>query len=94
MNQQAWAGILKQVASLFQKVFSETAKVLRGFLNRLEGQEERRASGLSQNSIFTSMRHFCPSVFAHNQLSRHLSPPRGQESLQRRDHIIYQSQKI
>lgn len=90
MNQQAWAGILEQAAPLLwtSESFSKTAKVLCGFLNCWKGHEEFRASGLSWNSIFTSVKCFCPPAFAQRQLSRHLSPPWGQGALQRRDRLL------
>lgn len=59
-----------------------------GFPNLPESHEDHKASGLSWNSILTSTRHFRPFVFSLSQLSRYLSPLRGQETLQRRDYIL------
>lgn len=58
-----------------------------GFFNCLEGREDHKASGLPWNSVFTSTRHFGPSAFSQSQLSRYLSLPWGQETLQKRDDI-------
>lgn len=71
MNQQAWGGILQEVTPLFwtSDSFSEIAKVLCGFFDCLEGHEEHRAPGLSRDSIFASMRHFCLSSEAAVQAS-------------------------
>lgn len=53
---------------------------LSGFFSYLEDHEEHKASGFSWNSICTSTRHFGPSAFSLNQLSRYLSSPWVQET--------------
>lgn len=86
----SWAGGLGQVAPLLWTFasFSEGTRVLCGFFNCPEGHEGHRASGHPGKSIFISTGHIWASAFSPSQLSSYLAPPWGQETLQKREHIL------